>query len=481
MKDKQSARGEIDSLRSQLREHDYRYYVLAQPVIADKEYDELLKRLQKLEQDFPEFRSPDSPTVRLSGGISAGFLSVRHSVKMLSLDNTYSSDELYAWQERVRKSLGAQQRLEFVAELKIDGVSASLSYEDGVLASASTRGDGETGEDITLNIKTIRAVPLLLRGKSVPSRVDVRGEVYMDKRDFASLNKVKQEAAEVLFANPRNAAAGSLKLLDSAEVASRRLSFFAHSVGECRGEKIISQWQLFERFRELGIRCNPYAELCPGIDEVLKFCAHWQEKRDSLPYEIDGVVVKVNQLSAQEKLGATSKSPRWAVAYKFPARQATTDVLKINFNVGRTGIVTPTAELSAVECGGVVIRNATLHNFEEIKRLNLREGDRVLIERAGDVIPKIVKVVEQKGIKLFSVPQACPACGEKLFKEKEQDVALRCLNSSCPAQLERGLLHFASRAAMDISGMGEAVVAQLVKLGLVRDFADIYSLSADTR
>ncbi len=467
----------IEGLRQKIRHHDYLYYVMSEQEISDKEYDNLMRELKKLEDRYPEYRTEDSPTVRVSGGILEGFKTVKHKQKMLSLDNTYSFEELKDWEKKVHKGLGDNEKIEYVAELKIDGLSANITYKQGKLAIGATRGDGETGEDVTQNIKTIRAIPLSLLGKNIPDFIEVRGEVYMDKKEFAILNKEKEKEAEALFANPRNAASGSLKLLDTGIVAKRKLNFFAHSLGEYIGASIESQWEFFERLKQWGIRINPNRKLCHNLNEVIEFCRAWQEKREKLDYEIDGIVVKVNSLSWQERLGFTLKSPRWAVAYKFPARQATTEVVKININVGRTGVITPAAELKPVECSGVIIRHATLHNFDEIRRLNVREGDRVLIERAGDVIPKVVKVVEHKGKKAFPIPRNCPICLGKVVKEKEEDVAYRCINPSCPAQLERGLLHFASRDCLDIEGMGEAVVSQLVQLKLVKNFADIYKLS----
>lgn len=468
---------QIEALREKIREHDYKYYVLSSPAISDKEYDDLMRRLQKLEQEHPEYKSADSPTLRVGGGILEGFKALRHRQKMLSLDNTYSFEEIREWGERVAKNLKKGEKTEFVTELKMDGVSANLTYENKRLLSAATRGDGETGEDVTANIKTIRAVPLLLRGKAIPETIEVRGEVFMETKEFAQLNKEKEERGEALFANPRNAASGSLKLLDSSMVSRRRLKFFAHSLGEYKGEEIISQWDFFKRLNGWGIPTNPNSRLCRTLDQAIAYCREWQEKRRQLPYEIDGVVIKVNDLSQQKRLSFTLKSPRWAVAYKFPARQATTEVLDIIPQVGRTGVVTPVAKLKPVECAGVTIKHATLHNFDEIKRLRVRINDRVLIERAGEVIPKVVKVTEQRGKKDFPIPKTCPACSGKVVREKEEDVAYRCINPSCPAQLERGLLHFASRAAMDIEGMGESVVAQLLNLGLVKNFSDIYKLS----
>lgn len=475
----QEIKNKIEKLIDQIRHHDYLYYVLSQPEISDKEYDNLMSQLKDLEEKYPEYKTDDSVTVRLSGGVLEGFKTVKHKVKMFSLDNTYSFEELKDWQARVCKGLPGK-KVEYVVELKIDGLSANISYRKGKLSIGATRGDGQTGEDITANIKTIRSIPLVLLGSDIPDFIEIRGEVYMEINDFKILNKKREELGEVLFANPRNAASGSLKLLDAAVVAKRKLNFFAHSLGEYKGAAIQTQLEFLRNLKTWGIRTNPQSRLCENLNQIIEYCQYWQEQRDKLGYEIDGVVVKVNNLALQKRLGFTSKSPRWAVAYKFPARQATTEVLKININVGRTGVITPTAELRPVECSGVIIRNATLHNFDEIKRLNIKEGDRVLIERAGDVIPKVVKVVASLGKKQFSIPKVCPACLGKVIKEKEEDVAYRCINPVCPALLERGLEHFASRLAMDIEGMGEAVVCQLIKLKLVHNFADIYKLNEHT-
>jgi len=475
----EDVRKQIERLKEEIRRNDYLYYVLSQPEISDKEYDALMKRLKDLEDKYPQYRRGDSPTVRLSGGILEGFKTVKHKQKMLSLDNTYSYDELRDWDERVYKGLGRCEEAEYVVELKIDGVSANITYEKGRLSVAATRGDGETGEDITQNIKTIRAIPLILLGKHIPDFIEIRGEVYMERSDFDILNKEREKEGEVLFANPRNATSGSLKLLDSALVAKRRLNFFAHSLGEYRGEEIKTQWEFLNNLTQWGMRINPHSRLCKNLDGAIDYCQVWQEKRKKISYDIDGMVIKINSLFQQHKLGFTLRSPRWAVAYKYPAEQATTELLKINLQVGRTGVITPVASLKPVECAGVIIKHATLHNFDEIKRLGVKEGDRVLIERAGEVIPKIVKVVQGKGPHHFVIPKACPACKRKVIKEKEEDVAYRCINPSCPAQLERGLVHFASRLAMDIEGMGEAVVEQLIGNEMVKDFADIYSLKKE--
>lgn len=459
----------IEHLREKIRHHDYRYYVLSEPEVSDKEYDDLMRQLKVLEDKYPQYKSQDSPTVRVSGGILEGFKTVKHKQKMLSLDNTYSFEELKEWDERVRKGLKKDDKVEYVVELKIDGVSANLTYQKGKLLIGATRGDGETGENVTANIKTIRAIPLVLLDKKAPDFVEIRGEVYMDEKDFDA----------GVFANRRNAASGSLKLLDTNIVAQRRLNFFAHSLGAHKGFSIISQWEFLEKLKTWGIRTNPNSRLFRSLDEVIDYCKSWQNKKSKLTYDIDGIVIKVNNFIQQERLGFTLKSPRWAVAYKFPAQQATTVLRNIVVQVGRTGVITPVAELDPVECAGVVISRATLHNFDEIERLGVKISDRVIIERAGEVIPKIVKIVESVRTgheKVFHIPKKCPACGSEVAKEKEEEVAYRCINPSCPAQIERGLIHFASRQAMDIQGMGEAAVEQLIDKGLAHDFADVYYL-----
>ncbi|MCM8792083.1 MAG: NAD-dependent DNA ligase LigA [Candidatus Omnitrophica bacterium] len=475
-------REKIEELREKIRYHDYCYYVLNQPEISDKEYDDLMRQLKELEDKYPQFKTDDSPTTRVAGFILEGFKTVKHKEKMLSLDNTYSFEELSQWQERLYKTLGTSEKIEYVVELKIDGVSANITYTKGILTLGATRGDGELGEDITLNIKTIRAIPLLLRGKSIPNLVEIRGEVYMNKRDFEILNKEREKNGEVLFANPRNAASGSLKLLDTNLVSKRRLNFFAHSLGAYQGIDLKTHWDYLQYLKGWGVCTNPYSKLCKSFEEVLEYCKQWQERRDSLEYDIDGMVIKVNSLSQQKILGATLKSPRWAVAYKFPARQATTILKNITVQVGRTGVITPVAELEPVECGGVIISRSTLHNFDEMRRLGVKIGDRVIVERAGEVIPKIVKVVESVRTgreKDFKIPETCPVCNSEIIKEKEEEVAFRCPNPSCPAQIERGLIHFSSRSAMDIEGMGESVVKQLVEKKMVKDFADIYFLKKE--
>ncbi|MFQ5867062.1 MAG: NAD-dependent DNA ligase LigA [bacterium] len=472
----------VGKLREEIRHHDYRYYVLNQPEISDKEYDDLVKKLKQLEKQYPQLITPDSPTQRVGEKPLEGFKAVKHGVAMLSLDNTYSSEEIKEWAKRVHKGL-LREKVEYVLELKIDGVGVSLTYEKGFFVVGATRGDGVIGDDITQNLKTIKSIPLRFLTSEplqLPDLIEVRGEVFMEKSDFEKLNQEKKKKGEALFANPRNAAAGSLKLLDSRLTAERKLNCFIHSFGTLSGGRIYkTHWEFLQSAKRLGLRVNPEVKLCKDIDEVISYCGDWEKKRGRLSYEIDGMVIKVNSLGQQKSLGYTMKSPRWAIAYKFPAEQATTTLKDIVLQVGRTGVITPVAVLEPVECGGVTISRATLHNFDEIKRLEVRIGDRVIVERAGEVIPKIVKVVEsvRKGKReIFKVPEKCPVCGGRITKEKEEEVAYRCINPSCPAQLERGLVHFASRNAMDIEGLGESVVEQLVRSGLVKDFADIYSL-----
>lgn len=476
---------EIESLRKEIRKHDYLYYLLNQPEISDAEYDKLLKKLIELEKKYPQFITPDSPTQRVSGQPAELFRPVKHAKPMLSLENAYSVEEVKEWNERVKKGIKGE-KCDYVVEPKIDGVSTALTYENGILTIGATRGDGETGEEITANIKTIRSIPLSLFPTAsfpLPARLEVRGEVYIEKKEFNRLNEEMKKKGEITFANPRNAAAGSLRQKDPRVTASRPLKFFAHSYGLVEGgKKLNTHWEYLQVLKEYGIKSIEEAKLCKSIEEVINYCKQWEEKRDTLAYEIDGMVIKINSLSQQEKLGTTMKSPRWAIAYKFPARQATTKVKNILVQVGRTGIITPVAELEPVECGGVTISHSTLHNFDEIKRLGVKIGDTVLIERAGEVIPKVVKVIESKRTgkeKEFRVPTKCPVCAGPIVKEKEEEVAYRCIDPSCPAQLARGLIHFAKREAMDIEGLGESVVEQLVQRKMVSDFADIYFLKKD--
>ncbi|MBD3245910.1 MAG: NAD-dependent DNA ligase LigA [Candidatus Omnitrophica bacterium] len=466
-----------ETLRTKIRRADYLYYVKSDPELSDREYDRLMDALRTLESRFPELVTPDSPTQRVSGGLLSALPPVRHIQRMRSLENTYSINELEEWYRRISKSLNLAP-VPLFAELKIDGVSASLIYERGRLHRGATRGDGETGEEVTAGLKTIRAIPLRMHGANPPDLIEIRGEVFMPKDVFASVNREKRQKGEKPFANPRNAASGSLKLLDPRTIAARRLRFFVHSCGHASHAVFSSQSQFFEWARHHGFAVNPHACSCLTLKEAREFCATWQEQRDSLPYEVDGVVVKVDPFSLQEQLGATSKYPRWAVAYKFPARRATTRVEKIEFGVGRTGIITPVAVLDPVECGGVNITRATLHNFDEVTRLDIREGDYVLIERAGDVIPKIIKVLTSrrpKNARPVSTPKRCPVDGSKIVRE--EGVYLYCVNPNCPARLARSLIHFASRPAMDIEGLGEKAVKELIERRLVTHLSDLYRLS----
>jgi len=474
------AHKEIERLRQKIRHHDYRYYVLDDPEIADKEYDDLVAALKRLEAQHPEMVTPDSPTQRVGAEPAGGFETVRHRRAMLSLDNTYTFDEVRAWGQRVRKGLGAGEQVSYVVELKLDGVSVNLTYEDGLFVRGALRGDGASGEDVTTNLRTVRAIPLKLRGSGHGGLIEVRGEVFMSLADFSRMNRERGKAGELPFANPRNATAGTLKTLDPRIVAERHLLFCAHSSGEATRAVFATHEAYLQQLKEWGVPVNPETKACADIEAVISRCEKMQAQRQDLEYEVDGMVIKVNARDQQRRLGQTLKSPRWAIAYKFPAHQATTTVRNIVLSVGRTGVITPVAELEPVTCAGVVIRNATLHNFDEIERLGVRVGDRVLIERAGDVIPKVVKVVaagRSGKKKKFPVPRACPVCGGPIEKEKEEEVAYRCVNPSCPAQLERQALHFASRAAMDIEGMGEAIVAQLVSRKMIRDVGDIYRLT----
>jgi len=477
---------QVERLREEIRHHEYRYYTLSQPEIADAEYDALLRQLAELEARFPQLVTPDSPTQRVGGAPDLAFRPVRHAVSMLSLDNVYTPEELAAWHQRVRKGLG-EMTPTYTAELKIDGVGLALTYAAGRLVRAATRGDGEVGEDVTANAKTIRTIPLRLpaSGRSVktvrvPKRLEVRGEVYMTLRDFTRYNEEAKRKGREVFANPRNAAAGSLRQKDPQVTAARPLRFFVHSYGQVEGMTFQTHWEFLQTCRVLGFPITDEATLFRSDADVLAKCHRWESQRDQLAYEVDGVVVKVNELALQTRLGATWKSPRWAIAYKFPAHQVTARILDIVPSVGRTGILTPVANVQPVACGGVTISNVSLHNYDEIGRLGVKVGDWVVIQRAGEVIPKVIKVVESKRTgheRAVTIPATCPECRGPVTKEQEEDVALRCVNPLCPAQRVRGLLHFASRDAMDIEGLGEAVAEQLVAKRLVHDVGDLFSLT----
>ncbi|MFH0753178.1 MAG: NAD-dependent DNA ligase LigA [Candidatus Omnitrophota bacterium] len=478
--EKEKVAQHIQSLRNEILRHDRLYYVEDSPVIADQEYDALLKELKDLESGHPEFITDDSPTKRVGAKAVSGARAITHQTKMLSLDNTYSPEDLREWCARVYKGLGRTD-VEFAAELKIDGVSVALTYEQGLLRLGATRGDGISGEDVTHNVRAMRSVPLKLQG-AFPDFIECRGEVYMDRKDFEALNRLREKEQEEGFVNPRNAASGSLKLLDPVQSSRRHLKLFVHSFGHIKGDGVLfSQRDFLEHVKSLGLAVNSHTCFCSNIDGILKACADFEAMRLQLPYDVDGVVIKVNRFDDQRRLGETMKSPRWAVAFKFAAYQATTLVRDIVVQVGRTGVLTPVAELEPVFCGGVTISRSTLHNFDEIKRLGIGKGDRVLIERAGDVIPKIIKVIEANPAEedVVRIPTDCPACRPEYIVEDEGGVAHRCINPSCPKQLERRLVHFASRHAMDIEGLGESAVTQLLGKGLVVSVADLYTLKKE--
>jgi DNA ligase (NAD+) len=465
-------------LREEIRRHEHLYYVLSQPEISDREYDALERELRDLEARFPDLVTPDSPTQRVGETPSEEFATFVHRVRMLSLDNTYSEDELREFEERVFRIVG-EQEIVYTAELKVDGLSMALHYEKGRLVRAVTRGDGVRGDEVTANARAIRAIPLVLRdGSGLPENLEARGEVYLPRSRFEAINRDREEAGEEPFANPRNAAAGTMKNLDPRIVARRGLEILLYSIANAREVGVTSQWEALERMRECGLRTNPASRRCRGLAEVLAFCHEWQTRREELEYEIDGVVVKVDDFHLQEELGDTSKFPRWAIAFKYPAEQASTCVRDIDVQVGRTGKLTPVAILEPVGLAGSTVSRATLHNEEEVARKDVRIGDTVLIEKGGEVIPKVVRVVEEarpRGTRPWAPPEQCPVCGEKTVRP-EGEVDRRCPNASCPAQLEERLKHFARREAMDIEGLGDALVSQLVEKGLVRDFADLYHL-----
>ncbi len=466
----------INELREKIREYDYYYYVLAESKVSDYEYDKLLKELESLEQKYPEYITPDSPTQRVGSDLTKEFLPVKHQIPMLSLANSYNSEDLLDFDKRIKNLLNITENIEYVTELKIDGVSISLLYEDSKLKRAATRGDGFTGEDVTNNIKTIRSIPLSVK-TDTPISFEVRGEVFMEIEQFNKLNNQRKNEGLKLFANPRNSTAGTLKLQDPKIVNARPLDVFTYYL---YSEQIRFETHLENLgfLKKLGFKVNTNFRLCKNINEVLNYCSYWEEKRNELPYEIDGVVIKVNNIKFQNELGNVAKSPRWAIAFKFKAQQITTKLNKITWQVGRTGAVTPVAELEPVFLAGSTISRATLHNKDEIKRKDIREGDIVVIEKGGDVIPKVVKVVLEKrsqDSKEVIIPTTCPVCGEKLF-QPEDEVAIYCTNNLCPAQIKGRIEHFASRGAMDIEGLGESLVSLFVDLGLLKSITDIYEL-----
>jgi len=477
MTDKAQAKQRIEELRAEIERHNRLYYIDAKPEITDREYDGLLRELEELEQQFPELGSPASPTQRVGGAPLENFENVRHAVPMMSLANTYSKEELVEFDRRIRKLI-PEETFDYILEPKIDGVAISLRYENGELVRAVTRGDGTTGDDVTSNIRTIRSIPLRLSDMMPPAVLEVRGEIYMDTAGFSRLNEKRQEAGLEPFANPRNACAGSLKLLDPREVAMRPLDAIFYATGQLDGITFETHEQMLQTLKNYGLRITSNYWLNQNIEEILDQLDNLESMRHEFPFEMDGGVIKVNERRLYEALGSTAKSPRWAVAYKYEPEQAETTLHTISIQVGRTGVLTPVAELDPVQLAGTTVKRATLHNEDEIRRKDIKIGDRVVIEKAGEIIPAVVKVVAQKrtGAETeFAMPAACPVCGGEVEK-REGEVALRCTNLQCPAQVKNWLTHFASRGAMDINGLGESLVEQLVDGGLVKNPAELYTL-----
>jgi DNA ligase (NAD+) len=475
----------IVELRREINHHAYRYHTLDDPVISDAEYDRMMQELRELEAAHPEMITPDSPTQRVGGEPLDQFEKVIHPVRMTSLGNAFGDGDMRAWLARIGRLLPddvAVAGLDFVVEPKFDGLAVALTYENGSLVRGATRGNGVEGENVTANLRTVKSIPLripLSPDGPPPARIEVRGEVYMPIADFNEMNRRQSERGERLYANPRNAAAGAVRQLDPRITARRPLSFFAYAIGYAEGgETVATQWEALQYVRRLGFPVNPDVRCSRDFDEVLAFIHEWMERRHELPYEADGVVVKVNDLALQERLGVVGNAPRWAIAYKFPAREATTRLHKIAVNVGRTGVLTPYAVLEPVNVGGVTVRQATLHNFEDLQRKDIREGDTVVLKRAGDVIPQVVKPILElrpPGLAPYQPPERCPSCGEPVARS-EDEVAVYCVNSACPAQLIRRVEYFVSRGAMDIEGFGIKVAEQLIEAGLIQDVAGIYYL-----
>lgn len=470
----------IEELREKIRYHNYRYYVLDDPTITDAEYDQLMKELAKWETKYPQYINSSSPTQRVGIEPVSGFTTVKHIAPMLSLANAFSSEELRAFDQRVKKII-PQQRLKYVSELKIDGLAVALVYENGLFVRGATRGDGVTGEEVTSNLRTVKAIPLKLFGEDIPPRIEVYGEVYIRKSDFKKLNEERIKKGESLFANPRNAAAGSVRQLDPRITAQRHLDTFIYRATFPEGNKFNTHMEVLSYLKKIGFKVNPHIKLCRDIEVAINYCQEWIEKKEEMDYEIDGMVIKVNSLKMREELGSTTRSPRWAIAYKFPAQQETTKVKAIKLQVGSTGAITPVAELEEVTISGSVVKRATLHNQDEIRRKDIRIGDTVLIQKAGEVIPEVVKVIKEKRTgkeKKFVMPTLCPTCGEEV-ERSEGEVVYRCINPACPDQVRGRIRHFASRNAMDIEGLGPAIIDQLVEKNLIKDISDLYFLKRD--
>ncbi|MCS7065279.1 MAG: NAD-dependent DNA ligase LigA [Fimbriimonadales bacterium] len=482
---REQAAARIEELRRLIEYHNYRYYVLDQPEISDEEYDRLFRELVELEQQFPELLTPDSPTQRVGAPPLEAFPEHAHREPMLSLDNAFSEEELLEFDARVKRflDLPPDAELEYTCELKIDGLAVSLTYENGVLTVGATRGDGYRGENVTPNIRTIRQVPLRLRPgddlfSAPPAIMEVRGEVYLSYQEFEHINREREASGEPLFANPRNAAAGSLRQLDSRITARRRLKIWVYGVGYCEGAEFRTHWDALQQLKAWGFPVNSHSRLVRGIQAVLAFCREWSHRRAELDYATDGVVIKVNDVALQRQLGATARAPRWAIAYKYPAEQATTRIIEVRWQVGRTGVLTPVAVMEPVPVGGVTVSRATLHNIDYIRQKDVRLGDTVIIQRAGEVIPEVVAVVTEKRTgqeQPIEPPATCPVCGARVERAGDE-AALRCINLACPAQIVERIRHFTSRHAMNIEGVGEKWVQRLFELGFIRDPADLYYL-----
>ncbi len=477
----EAIRKKVEKLREEIVYHNYRYYVLDQPEIPDAQYDRLMRELEKLEEQYPELRTPNSPTQRVGAPPLEEFEIVRHTTPMLSLANAFDESEARDFDKRVKKFLGSSSDVEYVTEPKLDGLAVELVYEKGQFIVGSTRGDGVNGENITQNLRTIKTIPLQLIRKeiSVPERLEVRGEVIIQLNKFRQLNRKREEIEEPLFANPRNAAAGSIRQLDSKITAGRPLEIYCYGIGEVRGRTFKTHWEILETFPKWGLRTNPNIRRCKHIEDVIEYYHEINEKREKLPYEIDGIVIKVDRLELQMRLGEISRSPRWALAFKFQPKQETTKILEIIVQVGRTGALTPVAVMEPVKVGGVEVSRATLHNQDEIDKKDVRAGDTVIIQRAGDVIPEVVQVITSKrtgGEKKFKMPSKCPVCGAEVMRE---EAIHRCIGLDCPAQLKGRIKHFASKRAMDIEGLGVKLIDQLVDKGLVKDVADIYYIKKE--
>ncbi|WP_062270516.1 NAD-dependent DNA ligase LigA [Endozoicomonas arenosclerae] len=476
------AEQEVQGLREQINDHNYRYYVLDDPTIADASYDRLMQKLKSIEADFSELITPESPTQRVGAAPLKEFGQIRHELPMLSLDNAFNEDDLNDFDRRVRERLGIGSQVEYACEPKLDGIAVSLLYENGVLVRGATRGDGTTGEDITMNVRTIGSIPLQLVGNDWPARLEVRGEIFMPKEGFEKLNQRAKTRDEKVFVNPRNAAAGSLRQLDSKVTAKRPLDMYCYSAGIVEGGELPEKHaDILERFKTWGLRINPEVRVVTGASACADYFSQMSEKRESLPYEIDGIVYKVNSLAQQEQLGFVARAPRWAIAHKFPAQEEMTVLKDVEFQVGRTGAITPVARLEPVFVGGVTVSNATLHNMDEVARLGLKIGDTVVIHRAGDVIPKVVRAIPDRrpdDARDIELPERCPVCDSEV--EQDDEAAARCTGGLyCSAQRKEAIKHFASRKAMDIDGLGDKLVEQFVEKGLVSTVADLYKLTVD--